>query len=42
MASKIRLREKATDVAKRVLKELLEEGLLTKDQLDKYLHLPFF
>ena len=36
MASKIRLREKATDVAKRVLKELLEEGLLTKDQLDKY------
>ena len=38
MASKIRLREKATDVAKRVLKELKEEGMLTETQLKKFQH----
>jgi len=36
MASKKRLREKATTVAKRVLKELIEEGMLTETQLKKY------
>jgi hypothetical protein len=38
MASKKRLREKATSVAKRVLQEMLEEGMLTKTQLKKFQH----
>ena len=36
MASKKRLREKATAVAKRVLKEMIEEGMLTTTQLKKF------
>jgi hypothetical protein len=38
MASKKRLREKATSVAKRVLQEMLEEGMLTTTQLKKFQH----
>ena len=38
MASKTRLREKATAVAKRVLKELIEQGMLTTTQLKKFQH----
>ena len=38
MASKTRLREKATAVAKRVLKELVEQGMLTTTQLKKFQH----
>lgn len=38
MATKKRLREKATAVAKRVLAELIEEGMLTTTQLKKFQH----
>ena len=38
MATKKRLREKATTVAKRVLAELTEEGMLTTTQLKKFQH----
>jgi hypothetical protein len=38
MASKTRLREKATAVAKRTLKEMLESGMLTETQLKKFQH----
>jgi hypothetical protein len=38
MATKKRLREKATTVAKRVLAELTEEGMLTATQLKKFQH----
>ena len=38
MASKKRLREKATSVAKRVLQEMIEEGMITTTQLKKFQH----
>ena len=38
MAIKKRLREKATDVAKRVLAELVEEGMLTTTKLKQFQH----